>query len=48
MPVDASAGEVARRLREHRVHRVLVVDGGTLAGIVSTFDLVALVEKADL
>jgi CBS domain-containing protein len=42
---EASIADVARTLRTHRVHRVLVVDGGRLAGILSTFDLVTLLEK---
>jgi CBS domain-containing protein len=45
---EATAAEIASELRQHRVHRVLVIDGGALAGIVSTFDLVGLVEKSDL
>jgi CBS domain-containing protein len=48
VPPEATAAEIAAKLRENRVHRVLVVDGATLAGIVSTFDLIGLVEKADL
>jgi CBS domain-containing protein len=42
---DAPVSEVARRMREHRVHRVLVVKDASLVGIVSTFDLVALLER---
>jgi CBS domain-containing protein len=42
---DADIAEVARTIRSHRVHRVLVVDDGRLAGIISTFDLVGLLEK---
>lgn len=38
----ASLGEVARTLREHQVHRVLVVDGDRLCGIISTIDFVDL------
>jgi CBS domain-containing protein len=38
--------EVAATLRKHRIHRVFVVDGGQLCGVISTFDLVALLEKA--
>lgn len=45
---EATAAEVAATLRQHRVHRVLVVENGALAGIVSTYDLVELVQKADL
>jgi CBS domain-containing protein len=45
VPPDASIAEVARAIRSHGVHRVLVVDAGRLAGIISTFDLVGLLEK---
>jgi CBS domain-containing protein len=45
---DASIPDIARALRTHGVHRVLVIDGGRLAGIISTFDLVALLEKAEV
>jgi CBS domain-containing protein len=38
--------EVAATLRKHRIHRVFVVDGEQLCGIISTFDLVALLEVA--
>jgi CBS domain-containing protein len=38
--------EVAATLRKHRIHRVFVVDGEQLCGVISTFDLVALLEKA--
>jgi len=38
--------EVAAKLRKHRIHRVFVVDGEQLCGVISTFDLVALLEKA--
>ena len=37
---DASLDEVARVMLEHRVHRVLVIDAGGLAGVISTFDLI--------
>ena len=37
---DASASDVARTLCEQRVHRVMVMDGERLAGLISTFDLV--------
>jgi CBS domain-containing protein len=45
VPPDASVAEVARAIRSHGVHRVLVVDAGRLVGIISTFDLVGLLEK---
>lgn len=42
--VDAPIPDVARTFRQHRVHRVLVVEGDALAGIISTLDLVGLLE----
>jgi CBS domain-containing protein len=42
---DAEVGEIARILREERVHRVMVVEDGVLRGVISTFDLLALLEK---
>ena len=36
--------ELARTIRENKIHRLLVVENGTLRGIVSTFDLVTLLE----
>jgi CBS domain-containing protein len=44
VPPDASVSAVARALRENRIHRVLVADAGRLVGIISSFDLVALLE----
>jgi CBS domain-containing protein len=41
---ETSVSDVARQLRENRIHRVLVAEGGILTGIISTFDLVALLE----
>lgn len=41
---DTPISEVARTLREQKVHRVLVADDGKLWGIVSALDLVALLE----
>lgn len=43
--VEAPIAEVARTLRRQHVHRVLVVEDGRLAGILSTYDLIALLEK---
>ena len=42
---DDSISQVARVLRSHRIHRVLVVEEGRLCGIISTYDLVGLLEK---
>ena len=39
---DASVPDVARALCDNRVHRVLVVEDSQLRGIISSFDLVAL------
>lgn len=46
VPPDASVAEVARTLRTNHVHRVLVVEGKRLQGIISSFDLVSLLEKS--
>jgi CBS domain-containing protein len=35
---------VARALREHRIHRVFVSQDSQLVGVISTFDLLKLVE----
>jgi CBS domain-containing protein len=40
--VDDSLTVLAQKFLEHHIHRVLVVDNGRLAGIVSTLDLVKL------
>ncbi|HME68509.1 MAG TPA: CBS domain-containing protein [Myxococcota bacterium] len=42
---DAPVDEIARTLRQSRIHRVLIAKDGVLVGIVSTFDLMALLEK---
>jgi CBS domain-containing protein len=42
---DTPIPEVAATMRKHHVHRVFVVDGEVLVGLISTFDLVALLEK---
>lgn len=42
---DATIPEVARTLRQHRVHRVLVAEDERVLGLISSFDLVALLEK---
>jgi CBS domain-containing protein len=39
-----SIADVARTLREQRVHRVLVIEDDRLCGIITSFDLVALLE----
>ncbi len=40
MPISA----LARTMRENQIHRVLVLEDGNVRGIVSTFDLVQLLE----
>jgi CBS domain-containing protein len=42
---DTPVAEVARVLRQHQVHRVWVEDEGRVCGVVSTFDLLPIVEK---
>ena len=42
---ETSVAEVAGLMRRHRIHRVLVVQDDGLAGIISTFDLIAALEK---
>jgi CBS domain-containing protein len=42
VPPGASLREVAATLRNHHVHRVLVVEGTRLLGIISSFDFVEL------
>lgn len=48
VPIDASVKEMANLMMQHRIHRVLVLDEerdeGPLVGIVSVFDLVALLQ----
>lgn len=44
VPPRATVQQVAHAMRTHRVHRVLVLDGGKLLGLISTFDLVRLLE----
>jgi CBS domain-containing protein len=43
--VDAEVPEIARTLREGRIHRLVVTEGGRMRGILTTFDLLALLEK---
>jgi CBS domain-containing protein len=42
---DAPASQIARTLRSNHVHRVFVVEDGALLGVISTFDLIAVLEK---
>ena len=42
---DTPISEVARLLRQHGVHRAWVEEKGRLCGVISTFDLLPLVER---
>ncbi len=42
---DAPISEVARALRENRIHRVWVEEDGKLRGVISTFDLLPILEE---
>jgi CBS domain-containing protein len=44
VPPEAPAPAIARALRERRVHRLFVVQGNRLIGVISAFDLLRLVE----
>jgi len=43
VPPDLSLADAAARMIEHHVHRLPVVDGERLVGILSTFDLARVV-----
>jgi CBS domain-containing protein len=36
---SAPAAEIAKTMRQHRIHRVLVIDDKELVGVITTFDL---------
>ena len=42
---EAPVAEVARCLRENRIHRVWVVEGDRLCGVVSALDLMPVIEQ---
>ena len=42
---DADVSDAARLMREHRVHHLLVTTDGEISGILSTFDLLSVVEN---
>ena len=44
---DASISEVARVMRSNRIHRAFVVKDRELVGILTTFDLVGLLESTE-
>ena len=45
IPATEPVSEAAKKMRERRIHHLLVTDGGKAVGIVSTFDLLRLVEE---
>lgn len=45
VPRTATLDRVARCLRESRVHRVWVEDGGRLCGVISALDLMPVLEE---
>lgn len=45
LPPDCSVEEAARMMMEKQIHRVLVMDGDTLLGIVSTSDVAKAVAE---
>lgn len=45
VPADASIQEAAKRLTDARIHRLLVMEDGHLAGIVTTTDVVRAVAE---
>lgn len=48
VPPEATVSEVASLLSDQRIHRVPVVDGERLVGIISSLDIVELVAKGTL
>ena len=44
VPLYEKVSIAARVMRNHQIHRVLVTDEGRVAGVLSAFDLLALVE----
>jgi CBS domain-containing protein len=42
---NTPVSDVARILRENKIHRVLVISKETLLGIISSFDLIRLLEQ---
>ncbi len=45
VPSAASVADAARKMVRHEIHRLLVVDGEDLTGVLSAFDLVRLVAE---
>jgi CBS domain-containing protein len=48
VPPDADVAEAARQMTTRRIHRLLVLEGGRLVGIVSSLDLLRLVAEGRL
>ncbi len=48
MPSTAPVKEAAKQMVKHSIHRVLVIDDGALAGIVTTSDIVRAVAQGKL
>jgi CBS domain-containing protein len=46
VPRQTPIALVAKTLREHAIHRAWVEENGRLCGVISTFDLLPLVEQA--
>jgi CBS domain-containing protein len=42
---ETPAPEVARVIRENRIHRAFVVEDGRMVGVISAFDVLRLVEE---
>ena len=42
---DAPVTEVARRMQEQHIHRVVVLEDGKLCGVISSFDLIGLLAE---
>ena len=42
---DATVDEVARKMLEHHIHRVLVTEDDSLLGVITTFDLVRVLSR---
>jgi CBS-domain-containing membrane protein len=48
VPGSTPVGELASMMHAQRIHRVWVTERGIIAGVVSAFDLLPLLAKADL
>lgn len=43
VPSSTTIAEVAAKMLEHHIHRVLVIDGQTLVGMITSFDLLRVI-----